>query len=127
MGSNAEKLTSVFKSVYYFSGWFLKIKISFIKMNVMETITIPRMIDMEAIDTLTVVQRLAIIEAIQNSMGKEYDIWLQSQGEDEDEGKDDLTLAQEALIEYDANPESAIPWDEFYKAELESLKAKQLC
>jgi hypothetical protein len=93
----------------------------------METTAIPRMIDMEAIDTLTVAQRLNIIEVIQNSMGKEYDAWLQSHGEDEDEGKDDVTLAQEALMEYEANPESAIPWDEFYKAELESLKAKELC
>ncbi len=93
----------------------------------MEKSTLPRMIDMEAIDTLSVAQRLEIIEAIQNSMGKEYDVWLQSHGADEDEGKDDLTLAQEALAEYKANPSSAIPWDDFYKGEIERLKAGQLC
>ncbi|MES2774554.1 MAG: hypothetical protein V4722_10235 [Bacteroidota bacterium] len=88
-----------------------------------------QVIDMEAIGKLTIAQRFDIIEAIQNTMGSEYEEWLQGPDEDDedDEGKDDLTLAREALAEYKANPSSATPWEDFYKEEVERLKARQVC
>lgn len=87
----------------------------------MEILIAPeKIIDQTGISKMSLAQRIKIMEAIEKTVIEEIEVMGFPPDDADDEGKDDVTLAQEALEEYRANPSSARPWDEVYK----ELKAR---
>jgi hypothetical protein len=82
----------------------------------METLIAPeKIIDLAGISKMSLAQRIAIIEAIENTMTGEMEAMGFPPDDAEDAGKDDITLAEEALAEYRADPSKAIDGETFFK------------
>jgi hypothetical protein len=78
---------------------------------------------LEAMNQLSENEKLQLLDAIGESLPEVWQEWLERKADafyESDE--EDIRLAEEALAEYRANPETAVPWDEFYKQQLERLK-----
>jgi hypothetical protein len=78
---------------------------------------------LEAMNQLSENEKLHLAEAIGETLPDIWEEWLEKKADELYESdEDDIRLAEEALAEYRANPETAVPWDEFYKQQLERLK-----
>ena len=77
----------------------------------------------EAMAKLNTTEKLKLTEAIGHSIPDAFSEWIEKKYDELYEtDEEDIRLAEEALVEYRANPESAVSWDEFYKAQMNRLK-----
>jgi hypothetical protein len=67
-------------------------------------------------EILGTVEKLALAEAIGHSIPDEFSEWIEKKYDELSEtDEEDIRLAEEALEEYHANPESAVPWNDFFE------------
>ena len=78
---------------------------------------------LEAMNHLSENEKLQLAEAIGQTLPDIWVEWLEKKADELYESdEEDIRLAEEALAEYRANPETAVPWDGFYKQQIERLK-----
>jgi hypothetical protein len=76
-----------------------------------------------AMEKLTATEKLQLAEAIGETLPDIWPEWIEKKADELYESdEEDIRLAEEALAEYNANPASAVPWDEFYQQQLNHLK-----
>jgi hypothetical protein len=70
----------------------------------------------DALEKLSTPEKIKLAEAIGHSIPEEFSAWMEKKVDELSEtDDDDIRLAEEALAEYHANPESAVDGDLFLK------------
>lgn len=77
----------------------------------------------DAMEKLGTEEKLKLAEAIGHSIPDEFSVWIEKKYDDLLEtDEEDILLAEEALVEYHANPGSAVPWNDFFEEQKKKLK-----